>query len=76
MGREAGDFVPETLGGDEGLAKQYRTRSESKRTDTNDFINDTLVGVEVKREARVAGHGGPTSGENGRCSEASLTTFQ
>lgn len=74
MGRETGDLVPETLGGDDGLAGVVRSESErNKDSNTDDFIDDTLVGVEVEREAWVAG---PTSGWIGRNSEAPLTTFQ
>ena len=57
VSREAGNLVPEALRGDNSLAIQSSVRrAEHILPDivTHDFIDNALVGVEVKREARVA----------------------
>ena len=48
----------------QGVVRPVSERTEGR--DTDDFIDDTLVCVEVKRKAGVAGRGGPTLAGSGR----------
>ncbi len=54
MGGEAGDFVAEAFGGDDGLRGGLGVKREGRRGETYDFIDYPLVGVEVEGEAGVA----------------------
>ncbi len=53
MGGEAGDFVAEAFGGDDGLRGGLGGVQKGGRG-TYDFIDYPLVGVEVEGEAGVA----------------------
>ena len=59
MGREAGDLVSQPLRGNNSLSLRSDKPSQRRQIGTHDFIDDSLVGVEVEGEAGVAADNGP-----------------